>query len=95
MARVTWTAVAVTCLSATAATTRGQDVPDPNETRAAETRPTLSADAKWVVPLLLGLHGIIFAGAMVIGPIYRANVPQMVEVVRAREPHAHGASAKR
>jgi len=55
-----------------------------------EPQPTLSADTTWVVPLLLWLHSLIFIGAAIVGPIYLANVPQMVEVTLAHEPRAHG-----
>lgn len=49
-----------------------------------ETHPIYSTDAHWVGPLLIAIGGL-FLAAMIVGPIVRAEAPEVVPVAISHE----------
>jgi hypothetical protein len=59
----------------------------------APAAPLLSQDVAWVRPVLIGI-GVLFAAALLLGPIYRLNLPADLTTHSHDEPpgasHHHG-----
>ena len=59
----------------------------------APAAPLLSQDVGWVRPVLIGV-GVLFAAALLLGPIYRLNLPAELTTHSHDEPpgasHHHG-----
>jgi hypothetical protein len=73
-----------------------QRAPAPVPTVRAEDAPAaplLSQDVGWVRPVLIGV-GVLFAAALLLGPIYRLNLPADLTTHSHDEPpgasHHHG-----